>query len=168
MIGQKFGRLTVLEQAKNDKPGCWWLCHCSCGNLIIRPTNHLRSGRNKSCGCLKHELQERRGYQATHDWLRKNKPKPKLCERCKEKPATDLSYNGISSKGYSQNPDDYEWLCRSCHMLKDIGNGAIITEALIHRIRELYTTNANTQRELADLFNISQSTVNNITKHKRV
>lgn len=62
-IGQKFGRLTVIKREyPNDK---WrharWLCKCECGGEIIVSRNILKSGRTKSCGCLKLENARRIG-----------------------------------------------------------------------------------------------------------
>jgi len=36
LIGQRFGRLVVLEKTdKRDKSGCFiWKCKCDCGNII--------------------------------------------------------------------------------------------------------------------------------------
>lgn len=52
--GQKFDRLTVIEEAgKRDKSGhVIWLCRCSCGNYTEVSSNHLNKGNTKSCGCL--------------------------------------------------------------------------------------------------------------------
>lgn len=50
LIGQKFGRLTVLENCGNKK-----YCKCDCGNYTHVLTNHLLSGHTQSCGCLKME-----------------------------------------------------------------------------------------------------------------
>lgn len=53
MLGQKFGRLTVIERAENTKEGrARWKCKCECGNEVIVLGKHLRSGSTKSCGCL--------------------------------------------------------------------------------------------------------------------
>ena len=56
MIGQKFGRLTVIkevEQPKNKKtPGKYYYCSCDCGGSIIAVGIYLRNGNTKSCGCL--------------------------------------------------------------------------------------------------------------------
>ncbi len=51
-----------------------------------------------------------------HEWLRKRKPKPTVCQNCQERKPYDLA--NISGE-YRRNVDDYEWLCRKCHMLKD-------------------------------------------------
>lgn len=62
MIGQKFGRLTVIRQVKSDKYGrSCWLCKCDCGNEKIIGGTNLRNGNSKSCGCLANELAAQRG-----------------------------------------------------------------------------------------------------------
>lgn len=59
LVGQKFGRLTVLRvfDTKNQKKT--YVCQCDCGSLKVVVTGHLRSGHTKSCGCLgrKHLLE---------------------------------------------------------------------------------------------------------------
>lgn len=53
LTGQKFGRLTVVERAKNDtKNNTQWLCQCECGNKVIIRRHHLISDNTNSCGCL--------------------------------------------------------------------------------------------------------------------
>lgn len=52
LIGEKYGKLTVLEKAGKDKRGCWlWLCKCECGNETIVNGAKLKNGHTKSCGC---------------------------------------------------------------------------------------------------------------------
>lgn len=56
LMGQKFGRLTVIERAKNTKDGrAQWKCKCDCGNELIVRGKNLRNGSTKSCGCLQKE-----------------------------------------------------------------------------------------------------------------
>ena len=50
-----------------------------------------------------------------HRWVRKHKPEPAFCEICGSKPPHDLANKGI----YDKNLDNWEYLCRKCHMTKD-------------------------------------------------
>lgn len=56
------------------------------------------------------------GYTALHRWVHLKKPKPLLCDLCKLVPPCDAA--NISGK-YLRIIDDWEWLCRKCHMKKD-------------------------------------------------
>jgi hypothetical protein len=47
MIGQRFGRLLVVERAKGG-----WLCQCECGTQTVVSGSRLRNGHTSSCGCL--------------------------------------------------------------------------------------------------------------------
>ena len=51
LSGERFGILQVMERAENQKRKTRWKCLCECGNETIIPTNDLRSGKTKSCGC---------------------------------------------------------------------------------------------------------------------
>lgn len=53
LIGQKFGRLTVIEHVKfvNGKRFSGWKCKCDCGNITFQHTHQLKHGLVKSCGC---------------------------------------------------------------------------------------------------------------------
>lgn len=60
LLGQKFGRLTVVEwiPPKERKSQMFaWKCKCDCGSdkVVITATVKLKSGQTKSCGCLKKE-----------------------------------------------------------------------------------------------------------------
>lgn len=52
--GDKFGELTVISLAGKDKHGKQlYLCKCNCGNETLARNYYLKSGRKKSCGCLR-------------------------------------------------------------------------------------------------------------------
>ncbi len=55
LIGQKFGKLTVLTSVKKfgHTRQIGWECICDCGNKTTLVGYSLRSGKTKSCGCLK-------------------------------------------------------------------------------------------------------------------
>ena len=54
LIGQKFGKLTVLEllPESNKFNRRMYKCKCDCGNEIIIPSSSLTTGHTSSCGCL--------------------------------------------------------------------------------------------------------------------
>ncbi len=56
------------------------------------------------------------GLCGLHGWIRRNKPRSKLCECCNKVPPYDLA--NISQE-YKRKIKDFEWLCRKCHMTKD-------------------------------------------------
>lgn len=62
LIGQKFGRLTVVKFAYTKNKRAYWECECDCKkdtsnelNHVIVSTKSLRNGSTQSCGCLKVE-----------------------------------------------------------------------------------------------------------------
>ena len=56
--GIKFNKLTLVEYYK----GGIWECLCDCGNIIKLKTCTIKSGNNKSCGCLKKQIQKDKVY----------------------------------------------------------------------------------------------------------
>lgn len=85
---KQFGRLTVLERAKNVKPGkTKWKCRCSCGNIATISASHLKSGHTISCGCFKKEVLSKRNF--THG----------LCDSPEYR-----AWNGITARCY--NPSE--------------------------------------------------------------
>lgn len=105
LLGQKFGRLTVIAPAKNDGKRTQWLCKCNCGNQKIVKTEHLRSGICKSCGCLQKESARENGKTMLINLTGKRFGK-----------LTVLKYAG-SNRGRSQ------WLCEC-----DCGNQVIVNQ----------------------------------------
>lgn len=55
LIGQKFGRLTVISQDTNYPR--YWYCVCECGSNVIKKVDeqNLLKGATQSCGCLHKE-----------------------------------------------------------------------------------------------------------------
>ena len=70
MIGQRFGRLTVIAKAPPIDRNITWLCECDCGNKKAIRQCCLKRGTTQSCGCLQKELARKREY--THGESNKN------------------------------------------------------------------------------------------------
>ena len=53
-LGNRYGKLTVVDLANSDSQGhAYWRCVCDCGNIKICKASSLRKGAILSCGCLK-------------------------------------------------------------------------------------------------------------------
>lgn len=55
------------------------------------------------------------GYSKLHEWIKSRIEKPKLCPKCKKRNTHDLANKGV----YDRNLENWEWLCRKCHMDSD-------------------------------------------------
>ncbi len=56
LVGEKFGKLQVLEFYKIDKKGCSvWKCLCNCGEVVFKRRGYLRESSSLSCGCIEKE-----------------------------------------------------------------------------------------------------------------
>lgn len=65
-LGKTFGRLTVLEVAKTNKPRTYFRCRCQCGNESIVSLNSIQTKNTSSCGCLAIETRKNNGHKLSH------------------------------------------------------------------------------------------------------
>lgn len=57
LIGQQFGRLTVISLAhKDERDQLHWMCKCTCGVEKTVKGGNLQDGNTRSCGCLSRQL----------------------------------------------------------------------------------------------------------------
>ena len=103
-------------------------------SLCISCSNHKKKG--KSLPSWSEESRKKRrgennlmwkgdnvGYLALHAWARRKLSKPQLCEKCKQRLPHDLANK---SGLYKRDLDDWEWLCRKCHMESDGRNKLVL------------------------------------------
>lgn len=116
LVGKKFGRLTVIKDT-GERPSrnVVYECQCDCGNTKKVYGSNLKSGKSKSCGCLKGAAKDLVGQ--TFGKLkvikelaeRKNTHKVWLCEcSCgrKHKATTNCLNRGkVRTCGCSITPD---------------------------------------------------------------
>jgi hypothetical protein len=70
MVGQTFGRLSVLKAMPVNGKKRRYECSCACGNpntIIVSGTN-LRSGHTQSCGCIRIENTKQMDRDRTEDF----------------------------------------------------------------------------------------------------
>jgi hypothetical protein len=51
LVGQKFGKLTVISLNKKENGIIFWDCKCDCGNETVVRGGCLTQGKSNSCGC---------------------------------------------------------------------------------------------------------------------
>lgn len=109
LIGQKFGRLVVIQKMNNNKHRqSRWLCKCYCNdkNIVIVQGCHLKSGHTKSCGCLRDEIIRETGIKNIKHGHSKRKKITKIyiswhnmkqrCTNFNDKGYKDYGYRGIT------------------------------------------------------------------------
>ncbi len=105
LTGQRFGRLTVLEDTGRYNKGsqCIWRCRCDCGNEVETTSSQLLAGYKKSCGCLARS--RRRAPLDAEPRAGSPRPEPEDWTGKRFGNLTVLSYAGKKGK-------QPFWLCR--------------------------------------------------------
>lgn len=94
LIGQRFGKLTVIADAGRTEGRCIWLCICDCGNTTEVRSGNLIQGNVKSCGCLRRETPSKhngKGTRLYNIW----RAMRQRCEYPKHKSYVDYGGRGI-------------------------------------------------------------------------
>jgi hypothetical protein len=58
IIGQKFGRLTVIKRTAkrtSEEAAYLYKCKCDCGKTVYTMLSNLKLGKTKSCGCFRRD-----------------------------------------------------------------------------------------------------------------
>lgn len=118
LLGQNFGRLTVIERLPNNQ----WKCVCICGNEKIAKTRNLKYGKTKSCGCIsaacdrrKAAIVKERNRVKKSGWINRALIRAKnQCEACGT--SENLAVHHILPfAGYPEYRTDDENSCVLCH-----------------------------------------------------
>ena len=122
LVGQRFGRLTVIKRAEDyvissGKHYAQWECKCDCGNTTIVKQSKLIQGRTKSCGCYRSDVTSKR---VSNDLTGKRFGKLTVIERC----GSYVDNNGRKNSSV--------WLC-----MCDCGN--------LVKVKNLYLTSGDTK-----------------------
>lgn len=63
LSGKRYERLFVTGRADNIGRRTAWNCKCDCGNSCVVRSEHLNSGRVRSCGCIRKEAVSKLKYK---------------------------------------------------------------------------------------------------------
>ena len=95
LTNQKFGEWSVIREAskeeKQNRPGAYWLCKCTCGTKRIVNGQTLRKGESSSCGCKTGEIIAKKNNARAENLANQKFGKLTVIERDFEKEKTLLS-----------------------------------------------------------------------------
>lgn len=87
LVGQRFGRLVVIDLAGRAKGNTarLWACKCDCGETTRVATRHLRNGHTSSCGCAARESNTRHGMMKTPEYQAWQAMKSRVLESSRQR-----------------------------------------------------------------------------------
>lgn len=113
--------------SKKKEYTCGFKC-CDCGKLVSMAAKRCKSCAVKECWKSDEYRLKKSGekspfwkgddvgYAGIHGWVRRRRSTPICCSQCHRMSRLDLA--NISQE-YRRDLNDWEWLCRRCHMTKD-------------------------------------------------
>ena len=118
LVGQKFGKLTVLDQGGRSKDRhVLWNCVCDCGNMLKVASSDLVSGHSKSCGCLQKEITSVIRYKHGDRDARLYQIWKSMRKRCENTNCKSFQYYGAKGVSVCSDWQDYrafkEWAMQS-------------------------------------------------------
>lgn len=160
-VGNKYGRLTIIEKSNKKSKKAHVRCLCDCGNYYEQHLIHIKNGNSSSCGCLGIESRIKHGF------------------------ANHSSYNvwrGMMNRCYNKNVDNYKHyggkgikVCESWHeienFIEDMGERPTIEYSLDridsskdYSIENCRWANWNIQNQNKDFSFNGETPLYNITK----
>ena len=124
MIGQRFGKLTVIEQQGRTRNHYHYLCRCDCGNDTVVRGGNLTRGATSSCGCSRQRLDLSR-WRHTGKLPKNNRDRRQVlisecgneCEVCGYSctPALQVHHIVKVADGGADDRENLLILCANCH-----------------------------------------------------
>ncbi len=118
MIGQKYGRLTVLKfhGLDNNKKNSTWICSCDCGNQTCVSRNNLILKKTLSCGCYNRE-------RFKNQFTKHGQTESETYFRWTDMKTRCLNKNSISYKNYGKRGISIcdEWINSFENFISDLG-----------------------------------------------
>ena len=98
LTGEKIGRLTVIERAPNKGKEPMWRCVCeNDGNEVVVSGARLRSGKTKSCGCLRADVSKEKSTTHGKYYTRVHNTWTRMKQRCGN--PRHPEYDGYGKRG---------------------------------------------------------------------
>jgi hypothetical protein len=118
ITGQRFGRLVALRRIVGGKTK--WLFRCDCGAEKEVRIDHVRSGRQVSCGCHRREATKERSLKHGHKVNRRASPELRAWDHAKGRcyNRNDPKYPNYGGRGIQMCA---AWRGDAATFLRDMG-----------------------------------------------
>lgn len=173
LVGNRYGRLSVIKQGKHIGDKIGWVCKCDCGEVTAVSGTHLTSGATQSCGCIREEM-----VGTNHHNYNPNKTDE---ERLKKRYILGKhTLDGFRNKVYER--DNYT--CQVCNQIGgklnahhldgwnwavdkrfDTDNGVTLCESCHNEFHNIYGKGNNTREQFEEYCSTLRS--NRITHKER-
>lgn len=122
LLGQKFGRLTVVAKIGRKGKGrsTHWSCQCDCGGSAITTTAHLNGRHTTSCGCFRDTVAIKHGRSSARNGTYGSWRAMK--SRCSN--PNDVSFPNYGCRGITVCD---RWENDFCAFLEDLGERPVGT-----------------------------------------
>lgn len=111
--GDRFSRLTIIEEVEMRYGRRYFLCKCDCGTIKEIGLNNFNKGKTESCGCLHSEITRKRNFKHGLYGTRIHKSWRHMIDRCQNpKDKRFVHYGGRGIKVCSEWQEFinfYEW-----------------------------------------------------------
>ena len=97
LLGQRFGRLEVIQRDRLDGSFRYWRCRCVCGREKVARGYNLLHGLTSSCGCLQEE--SRKTAQRRHGRTKSPEHRAWVGMRSRCYYPKDASYKHYGARG---------------------------------------------------------------------
>lgn len=114
--GDRFQRLTILNEEKQIGKNRYFKCRCDCGNITIKRLSNIKNDGIKSCGCILKEINIKHKHSTNNKNTITYNSWRCMKQRCKNPNAID--YKDYGGRGITICE---RWLNSFQNFLEDMG-----------------------------------------------
>lgn len=116
MLNKRFGLLLVIAEIKEIGKPYYWKCICDCGKNTIVMGQKLRSGKTKSCGCLRFTATRTHGHGVNKRKTKEFSAWSAMIQRCCNPNNPNFKYYGAKGVNVCES-----WLSSFEIFFRDMG-----------------------------------------------
>lgn len=111
-IGLKYNRWTIIGLAQNPSRNTYVMCECECGNIRDRNLSTIVTGRSKSCGCLRKEVNSALHTKHGESYSKEYNSWRGMKERCNNPSNSHYQFYGARGITYLEDWESFDCFLR--------------------------------------------------------